>query len=82
MVFFLLLSDLLYFRVKKIPLDKQKIVSLSRLKPSQWNELLSNFHKLGVGKRTIKEKLQKAVESEDCNVEVGNYDLIFIWQAD
>lgn len=73
---------MLYFRVKKIPLDKQKIVSLSRLKPSQWNELLSNFHKLGVGKRTIKEKLQKAVESEDCNVEVGNYDLIFIWQAD
>lgn len=44
-------------------------MSLSRLRPSQWNELLSNFQKLGVGKRTIKEKQQKAVESEDCNVE-------------
>lgn len=56
-------------------------MSLSRLRQSQWNELLSNFQKLGVGKRVIKEKQQKTVESEDCNGEEGNYDLVFGWQA-
>ncbi|KAL1501646.1 hypothetical protein ABEB36_006940 [Hypothenemus hampei] len=40
----------IYFacKSKKIALDKQKLISISRLRPSQWKELLSSFEKLGI----------------------------------
>lgn len=57
------------FRAKKISLDKSKVVSLSRLKPSQWKELISAFENLGLGKNTPK---QRAKDTGDENVtEIG-----------
>ncbi|XP_066149989.1 origin recognition complex subunit 6 [Euwallacea fornicatus] len=57
-------------KVKKIPLDKQKLVSISRLKPSQWKELVGSFEKLGMEKGRTTQKLSVDEDKNECAVEV------------
>ncbi|XP_066249425.1 origin recognition complex subunit 6 [Euwallacea similis] len=63
-------------KVKKIPLDKQKLVSISRLKPSQWKELVGSFEKLGMEKEAAMQKLRVDENGEECAVDVDNLKTI------
>lgn len=49
------------FRAKKVSIDKQKVVAMSRIKASQWKELLTSFNNLEISKDR---QLGKGVEAE------------------
>ncbi|ENN80440.1 hypothetical protein HUJ04_013491 [Dendroctonus ponderosae] len=52
-------------RAKKLSIDKQKIVAMSRIKPSQWKELLSSFKNLEISNgRQLGKGLEAEIVSE------------------
>ncbi|CAG9764770.1 unnamed protein product [Ceutorhynchus assimilis] len=52
-------------KAKKVSIDKSKIVTLSRLKPSQWKELISMFESLGLGKTSPRKKTKGPSAKDD-----------------
>ena len=55
-------------------------MSISRIKSSQWKELLREFENLGLGKNIGKQKVKEEIDNED-NEEVGvcYLNLYSIW---
>lgn len=56
-------------RAKRVTVDKNGIAAASRLKPSQWKELVGEFEKFGLGKKVSKASAKEY--SEPDNLEPG-----------
>lgn len=56
-------------KAKKVSIEKSHIISISRLKPSQWKELVSEFEQLGLTKANMKSVSKGHIEEDIQNTE-------------
>ncbi|KAF7279705.1 hypothetical protein GWI33_006865 [Rhynchophorus ferrugineus] len=59
-------------RAKRISVDKNGIAAASRLKPSQWKELIGEFEKFGLGKKVVRTTAKEYLEPDDPEPEQQN----------
>ncbi|XP_050297113.1 origin recognition complex subunit 6 [Anthonomus grandis grandis] len=52
-------------KAKKVSIDKTRLALLSRLKPSQWRELVASFENLGLSKKATRQKNKEINKMEE-----------------